>query len=627
MGMFQFARLQNIEEHNFHNVLEDFYKMGIRGLVRENLQNSLDARLSKDQPVVVKITFGDLAVNDIPGIDELKDRVQCLEGKNQYSQATIKRMQEAMKAEVVQFISFEDCNTKGLRGAKNGQSNNPEDTFGVYAYSKGVHGVEDDPEKEKVRGGSHGIGKIASNSASDIYLMYFANCDEHGEQHIGGTIQLIEHQYQQAYYRATGYFAQAKTYGDDQVQKFPYENNFHHVFAKDTRGLKIIVPFLREGFADEVEMVKTICDSFLIAILEKKLVVEINDKVIDDKTIHMYLSDEQYYQNEISEMKKEFTPLYAQTYTKIPAQKIQISNSETTFNFDLYFTYDEKIPVGRMAIFRTVGMKISDYKVLNNVRKPFNAVLIGGADEDVYLKSLENESHTDISADHIKDAKTKRLARKFLAKLNSELDRIIKEEIKKQNPVDGIIDTSDILYTTEIQFKKQIEKALGTVTINTGKKMMKTNDASAPKKQTKKGGKNKKAPALQKKPNPPKPNLTERDDELKKDRYSVQPNLVKRLIVNGKEIIHFDFSQEKAMQSAANCDILFEIIDGMGAKYAFDLANNYLEILNRHTFSTYAFDGNKIKGVTIPKNGIVELIVTFKPTYNKALKFNYLVEV
>ncbi|MGL6009087.1 MAG: hypothetical protein ACRC1D_06500, partial [Culicoidibacterales bacterium] len=351
MSKFQFAKLQNIEEHNFHNVLEDFYKMGIRGLVRENLQNSLDARFSSEQPVHVKISFGEIVTTIIPGVNELKARIDCLMGQNQYSQATITRMQEAIDADKVAYISFEDSHTKGLTGAQYGQSNNPKDTFGVYAYSKGVHGVEIDPEKEKVRGGSHGIGKIASNSASDVYLMYFANCDAFGNQHIGGTIQLIEHEYQNQYYRATGYFAEERINDGHEVRKFPYTNHFHEVFAKKTRGLKIIVPFLREGFADEVEIIQTVCDSFLLAIVEGDLIVEINGKIINAQTITMAI--EQYYPTKVEELKKVFTPLYLQTYRHGTKQVIQVSNGEETFNFDLYFSYDEAIPTGRMAIFRT----------------------------------------------------------------------------------------------------------------------------------------------------------------------------------------------------------------------------------------------------------------------------------
>ena len=74
---------------------------------------------------------------------------------------------------------------KGLRGAKNGQSYRPEDTWGIYAYNKGVHSEEEDSTLEKSRGGSHGIGKIASNATSELHMMYFANCDDEGDKHLG----------------------------------------------------------------------------------------------------------------------------------------------------------------------------------------------------------------------------------------------------------------------------------------------------------------------------------------------------------------------------------------------------------------------------------------------------------
>ena len=101
-----------------------------------------------------------------------------------------------MDDEIINYISFEDYNTKGLTGANNGQSDNKKDTWSIYAYNKGVHTEEEDENLEKSRGGSHGIGKIASNAASDLYMMYFANCDEQGNKHLGGTVQLIEHKYE-----------------------------------------------------------------------------------------------------------------------------------------------------------------------------------------------------------------------------------------------------------------------------------------------------------------------------------------------------------------------------------------------------------------------------------------------
>lgn len=131
------------------------------------------------------------------------------------------------------------------------------------------------------------------------------------------------------------------------------------------------------------------------------------------------------------EIKKEFTPLYLNTYLKEPPKEIIVSNGEEEFKFNLYFKYDENISKGRVAIIRTIGMKIEDFKVKSNATKPFNAVLIGGNREDAYLKSLENESHTKLSKDHFSDRRLKKLATRFINKLSEEIAKLYKKRLTK----------------------------------------------------------------------------------------------------------------------------------------------------------------------------------------------------
>ncbi len=288
----QFSVIPCLEESTFNKILERFYNFGISGLVRENIQNSLDGKLpGSNEPVIVTIKTGSVNKNDIPGLDEIKERIKSLKGQNNYTKETIEHMKKKMDDEIINYISFEDFNTKGLTGANNGQSDNKKDTWSIYAYNKGVHTEEDDENLEKSRGGSHGIGKIASNAASDLYMMYFANCDEQGNKHLGGTVQLIEHKFKDKHYRSTGYFTDVKNMGDNKTKFYPFENKFHEIFEKNTRGLKIIIPFLREQFNNEKEIITSVCDSFFIAIMENKLQVIVNDKTINKDTIKNYIKN------------------------------------------------------------------------------------------------------------------------------------------------------------------------------------------------------------------------------------------------------------------------------------------------------------------------------------------------
>ena len=625
----QFSEIPCIEESTFNKILERFYNFGISGLVRENIQNSLDGKLKgSDEPVVVTIKTGSVSKDDIPGLDEIKERIKSLKGQNSYTKETIEHMKNKMDDEIVNYISFEDYNTKGLIGALRGQSNNPKDTWSIYAYNKGVHTEEEDESVEKSRGGSHGIGKIASNAASDLYMMYFANCDAEGNKHLGGTVQLIEHKFGDNHYRSTGYFTDVKRIGENKTKFYPFENTFHEIFSKDTRGLKIIIPFLRDQFNNEDEIIKSICDSFFIAILENKLRVIVNEETIDKGTIKNYIKNERYYAQNVEEIKKDFTPLYFDTYTEQEPIELNISDLKDNYNFNLFFNYDTSIVTGRVGIIRTIGMKIEDKKVKNNVRKPFNAVLIPKSiKEDAFLKSLENESHTELSFEHIKDQKIQKNAKKFIANISNEMAKIIENAIKQNNPTDGVMDTKDIIYEVENKFKKDLSKSMPTVKLNTGnkEKTLVKIPSDLPKKKEKKNNEKKNKP---RKPAVKKAKTTEQSAERETTRYNANPEIVERVVVANNEYVNFDFSSSDDFKTSKLCDISIVVVDGMGNEYAneFDMKKNYESVTDLSTGKQLKIEDNLIKGVKI-KTGNAQIQLKLKENYNRALKFVYYVEV
>ena len=623
----QFSAIPCIEESTFNKILERFYNFGISGLVRENIQNSLDGKLKgSDEPVIVTIKTGSVSKNDIPGLDEIKERIKSLKGQNSYTKETIEHMKNKMDDEIVNYISFEDFNTKGLTGANRGQSNNPKDTWSIYAYNKGVHTEEEDESVEKSRGGSHGIGKIASNAASDLYMMYFANCDADGNKHLGGTVQLIEHKFGDNHYRSTGYFTDVKNIGENKTKFYPFENTFHEIFSKDTRGLKIIIPFLRDQFNNEDEIIKSICDSFFIAILENKLRVIV--ETIDKETIKNYIKNERYYAQNVEEIKKDFTPLYFDTYTEQEPIELNISDLKDNYNFNLFFNYDTSIVTGRVGIIRTIGMKIEDKKVKNNVRKPFNAVLIPKSiKEDAFLKSLENESHTELSFEHIKDQKIQKNAKKFIANISNEMAKIIENAIKQNNPTDGVMDTKDIIYEVENKFKKDLSKSMPTVKLNTGNKektLVKIPTEVPKKKDIRKN----KKPNKPRKPAVKKAKPTEQSAERETTRYNANPEIVERVVVANNEYVNFDFSSSDDFKKSKLCDISIAVVDGMGNEYAneFDMKKNYESVTDLSTGKQLKIEDNLIKGVKI-KTGNAQIQLKLKENYNRALKFVYYVEV
>lgn len=632
----QFSVIPCIEESTFNKILERFYNFGISGLVRENIQNSLDGKLpGSNEPVIVTIKTGSVNKNYIPGLDEIKERIKNLKGQNNYTKETIEHMKKKMDDEIINYISFEDFNTKGLTGANNGQSNNKKDTWSIYAYNKGVHTEEDDENLEKSRGGSHGIGKIASNAASDLYMMYFANCDEQGNKHLGGTVQLIEHKFKDKHYRSTGYFTDVKNMGENKTKFYPFENKFHEIFEKNTRGLKIIIPFLREQFNNEKEIITSVCDSFFIAIMENKLQVIVNDKTINKDTIKNYIKNENYYEQNIEDLKKEFTPLYFDTYTDENPVELVIPDKKDDYKFKLYFKYDTSIATGRVGIIRTIGMKIEDKKVKNNVKKPFNAILIPQSiKEDAFLKSLENESHTELSYEHIKDQKLQSNAKKFINNISNKMAKVIEEAIKKNNPTDGKMDTGDIIYEVENKFKKDLSKSMPTVKLSNGNKekdkVVVKMPTGVPKNNEKKT-KEKIKSTKERKPRKPAVKEVKATEESRKretTRYNANPEIVERVVIGNNEYVNFDFSSSDDFKNSKSCDISIVVVDGMGNEYPneFDMKKNYESVIDLSTGKKLKIEDNLIKGVKI-KTGNAQIQLKLKEEYNRALKFVYYVEV
>lgn len=632
-NLWKFARVQNFSDARFDGDLKFFYKLGVEGLVRENIQNSLDGALrNSGKPVVVKVNTGRIGVDKLPGIYEVIDHIRCLKGGNRETKNTIKHMLNKIDQKEVNYISFEDINTKGLSGAKNGQSNSDDDTYGAYAYRKGVHPDDENDQIETARGGSHGVGKIASNAASDLHVMYFANCDEYHNQHLGANVQLIEHLYNDKCYNSTGCFSKQEVDGD-LVKYYPYENKFSDLFEKNTRGLKIIIPYLRDEYNNEKDIIKSVCDNFFVSILSGRLEVCINDKIIKYDNIEEYVFNASYYEKNVEEMKDVFTPLYVKTFINETPRDIHISDGREQFTFKLYFNYDERIPKGRVAIIRTVGMKIEDFKVYANATKPFNAVLIGGLAEDKYLKLLENKSHTQISKDHIEDERIKNRAGKFIRGISNEIAKVIDEKIKEINPPDGKIDTSDLIYEEINKFEQQLKKTFSVVKINNGKEVTKTTTLKMTEVPvTRQPGtttgtvepKNTGVKRTKRMEVNQPDSIPERSPEV----YRIKPDLVDRIIVKNNEYIAFNFKGNSEMNDANSMNLSFKVIDGMGEEYdnEFKFTSNYERIIDSNTGLEVSFDDKKIKNLSI-KDCESKVKLYLKTGFNRKLKFIYYVEV
>ncbi|WKK69967.1 hypothetical protein [Brochothrix thermosphacta] len=624
---FHFAGISNIETQTFDNSLESFHSLGINGTIRENIQNSIDARLIRiNEPVKININLTNINKKDLPGIEEIEKHIMSLIGGNAYTTETIDDMKKSLKQKNIPVLTFEDNNTKGLSGADQIAEKT---TYNTFAYKKGVHFEDVNNDIETVRGGSHGVGKIANNAASDIHLMYFSNCDEMGNKHIGGTIQLVEHRIKDRSYRSTGYFS-----GFNNNQYEPYLNEqFNPIFAKNTRGLKVVIPFVRKSYGDVKGIVRAVCDNFFLALLTDKLEVMVSDGdqiiAINKQTIQSISRDSYFYPeniNNIQEITKNFTPLYIESYMTKTSVKLEILSNKNLYSFNLFFIYDELIKTGRVGIVRSMGMKILDYKVRGYIRRPFNAVLIGGPKEDEYLKTLENESHTELSVVALRNDEFKRDAKKFILNLNKKIGRIIDNEWEKSNPSDGKINTSDLLYEKEVTFKSKLEELSEKVEMLNGKQLRKKKVKEARANGYSKGQRRNPTNVIRKrKPRKLKPSV---ENERIVETILAPNEIVSRMTFLDKEVVQFDLNSVEGVPLIGHANLSFRVVDGEGKEHEneFDLRLNYSEIINNVGHKDYDFDNYTIFNVPIV-NGMIRMTFHKKTNLSDTLKFIYKLEV
>lgn len=612
--LWRFGESSNIEVVLFNGMLENFVKYGLNSLVKENIQNSLDAKLENSvEPVIVKIGIGDIDTKQIPGITEIKNRVNILKSKNEYDEKTIKQMKAIIQQKSSKYISFEDENTIGLS----------EETWDYYAYKKGAHHFNEDKEFEMSRGGSHGVGKIASNAASDIHMMIFANCDEKCNEYIGGTVQLIDHEYNGNIYRSTGYFTD--TCDSDQHKYIPMQNNFEGIFEKKTRGLKIIIPFLKKQYYKEKEIIRAVCDNFFLAILENKLKVHIKLKseqdvfIIDKNTINGIVNDEEYYNEKIR--RTNFTPEYIATYLhEKPIGVVIKDKKKNEYNFNLYFRYDEELNKGRTAIIRTIGMKIEDYIIDGKATKPYNAVLIPkSSKEDAFLKSLENESHRELTHENIRDYDERRNALNFINNIGRKVEEYIQKEIERLYPTDGNIDTKDLLYSVENQFRKSLENNTTRMTINNPRtkqkqQIVKRTNIIKNKKRTISSSEIRET--------------TKRNIQGKTRGYLIQSDSVRRIVSGNTETLSIDLSSYPQFSNKSWCNIFIKLIDGQGRTSfdTLDLVKYYDRVEGLLDRIEYNLEDNCILKVPM-ENEEINLEMEILNNVNSNLKFEYYLEV
>ena len=262
---------------------EDFHS-----LVRESIQNSLDAVDDSSQPVEVSFAVRSFDGMEYPSFFELKTHIEgCLkkfpvQGAPLY-EPMLEYFDDDRFKQQINFLRIVDSNTIGMHyDANDGNSR-------FYKFI--AEGVAQD---QAGAGGAFGFGKNAFWSLSPINTVFVSSQTKNDEVHFAGIAKLCTHIVD----------------GNELVSYGKYTSNGHAVLSNKEdipetflpKGIGTSVFVLGINNIDEDALIKAVLRNFWMAIYKNKLVVKVEQKVINaeklDELMSYYFSEENNNQKE-----------------------------------------------------------------------------------------------------------------------------------------------------------------------------------------------------------------------------------------------------------------------------------------------------------------------------------------
>ena len=275
------------------NAADNFFREDsanmVENLVRENIQNALDAQSGK-RPVLVRFSLTSLPKDKV---DYLKDLLATGKGSvlSHYRQACEESDIEPEDPDfkTATFLIIEDFNTDGLSGDIT--SSNPE-KGGFATFWRNVGSTN--KGKGGNRGGAFGIGKIVNPMASRLQTFFGLTIrntsktkDKVAGPYLMGQIMLSLHTYAAVRYQAYALWGEVKRQIEHPVESGSVMKDFIKatgITRKDEPGLSIVVPFPLSEFTPKSLSNAAILHYFY-PIIEGRLVIEIANGKGEPNTI------------------------------------------------------------------------------------------------------------------------------------------------------------------------------------------------------------------------------------------------------------------------------------------------------------------------------------------------------
>lgn len=456
--------------------IDHFKGRRLSSLVRETIQNSIDARKTTSAPVVVDFQLVSLDSKGVEAITTLGDHLARAKETAQIQQDRL-AIDFYCRAESlieptgkISFLCVHDSNTTGLTGPIQGP-NGP-----WYALTKGS-GLTQHTGPSL---GSFGHGSKAPFASSGIrsifYLSVIESSENQQEIRFQGKSILQSHLVGDSdeMTQGTGFFGDSKKCN-------PLINDEVPIWAIDLRnqrtkecGTSILIPatILTDASLDSIAV--TAIANFFYAILKGVLEVQIglNERLNSDNIVNKFNHYRSRLNEAFFEIDRELIVDAFQSIQTIINPSKKGEQQVTGFGrMDWYLRIDDQIDSRFVAVARGNGMLITrrapELRRFTNLM-PFDFfVCVTNGEGAEILRSAENPEHTNFEFDRIDDLNTRKNA---LKKYN-----IFQKAIREILSIHASYSTSDQILVDDLKdLFNEISEDLDTPggSIERGKKML-----------------------------------------------------------------------------------------------------------------------------------------------------------
>lgn len=392
---------------------EKFKGQPYYSIVREAIQNSLDAIDNENEPVKVDFSFFDLNRNDYPEFFDIETHIkQCNSyySENDNAKRLFDQMLYYLNGDIegkkrvnLSCMRISDYNTVGMSY----EESDTKSPFYAFLRAGGVSA------KSQGAGGSFGFGKGAYYTLSPIKTIVVSTKTNSKELFFEGSTILTTHK-NDSNEKLTAY----GYYDNNEGEPTNEEDKIPEIFKRKENGTDVNIIGLWDERHRKNIMIKSVLNNFWLAIHDNKLVVAIDDVTINHDNLSQIIDE--YFEGQFeSGAPTEIESWNPKSYYKAVKYagtsdqfRVFEETLETLGNVKLYVYLEKGLP-NRTSHFRKPKMVV--FKRTNRKVIGYSAVFVCENERgNEILRLMENPAHNEWQKENYpkKEGKIDKIARK-----------------------------------------------------------------------------------------------------------------------------------------------------------------------------------------------------------------------